>query len=98
MMGAIPMAIDDSETENLLRGVGQNDGSAVGRLLERYRRPLRRLVAGRLEGRLAARVDPSDIVQEALASAGEKLPNTFATGRCRFTPGSADSHSIGWPS
>jgi RNA polymerase sigma-70 factor, ECF subfamily len=74
MMGAVSMAIDDSETEELLRRVGRDDVSAIGRLLERYRRPLRRLIAGRLDGRLAARFDPSDIVQEALANAGPRLP------------------------
>jgi RNA polymerase sigma-70 factor (ECF subfamily) len=72
-MGAIPMAIDDPETEHLLRRAGKDDGSAVGRLLERHRQKLRRMIAGRLERRLAARVDPSDIVQEALLDAGQKL-------------------------
>ena len=80
------MAIDDSETENLLRRVGRDDGSAVGRLLERYRRPLRRLVAGRLEGRLAVRVDPSDIVQEALTGAGQKLPEYVRDRPMPFYP------------
>ncbi len=75
MMGAIPMASDEPETEHLLRRAGRDDGSAVGRLLEKHRQRLRRMIAARLERRLAARVDPSDIVQEALADAGRKLPS-----------------------
>ena len=86
MMGAILMAIDDSETENLLRPACRSDGSAVGRLLERYRRPLRRLVAGRLEGRLAARVDPSDIVQEGAGQHGQKLPEYVRDRPMPFYP------------
>jgi RNA polymerase sigma-70 factor (ECF subfamily) len=74
------MATDDPETETLLRRVGRADGSAVGRLLERHRQKLRRVIAGRLERRMAARVDPSDIVQEALLDAGRKLP-AFAAER-----------------
>ena len=79
-LGAIPMAIDEPETEDLLRRIGRPDGSAVGRLLERHRQKLRRMIAGRLERRMAARVDPSDIVQEALLDAGRKLP-AFAAER-----------------
>jgi RNA polymerase sigma-70 factor (ECF subfamily) len=74
------MAIDDPETEHLLRRAGKDDGSAVGRLLERHRQRLRRIIAGRIEPRMAARVDPSDIVQEALLDAGRKLPS-FARAR-----------------
>src|SRR5262249_43593854 len=39
----------------------------------RHRDRLRKIVAARLDRRLAARVDPSDIVQEVLAEADRKL-------------------------
>jgi len=42
-------------------------------LLARHRDRLRRMVAIRLDPRLAARADPSDIVQEALAAAAPRL-------------------------
>jgi RNA polymerase sigma-70 factor (ECF subfamily) len=62
------------ETEELLRRAGNGDGGAVRRLFERPRDRLRRVVAARLDRRVAARLDPSDVVQEALGEANEKLP------------------------
>jgi RNA polymerase sigma-70 factor (ECF subfamily) len=68
------MAIDDTTIERLLERAGRQDGSALGRLLEFHRRRLRRMVAKRLDQRLAARIDPSDVVQEALFEAELGLP------------------------
>ena len=42
-------------------------------LLERFRGYLNRMVAARLDRRLAPRVDPSDIVQETLADAAKRM-------------------------
>ena len=67
------MAIDDPETEDLLDPAAAGDEVALRRLLDRHREPLRRMIAVRLDRRLAARLDPSDVVQEALADAGRKL-------------------------
>jgi RNA polymerase sigma-70 factor (ECF subfamily) len=61
------------DTEELLRRTGAGDRSARGALLERHRDRLRRMVAVRMDSRLAARVDPSDVVQEALAEADRRL-------------------------
>lgn len=61
------------DTEELLNAVGRGDADAPGRLLERHRPKLRRMVAIRLDRRLAARVDPSDVVQESLAEAAARL-------------------------
>jgi RNA polymerase sigma-70 factor (ECF subfamily) len=41
--------------------------------VERHRARLRKMVAWRLDRRLAARVDPSDVVQEVLAEAHRRL-------------------------
>ncbi len=60
-------------TEELIDRVGQGDESARHDLLERYRDYLRRMVAARLDRRLAPRVDPSDVVQEALADASRRM-------------------------
>jgi RNA polymerase sigma-70 factor, ECF subfamily len=49
-------------------------------LLERYRDILRRMVAARLDRRLASRLDPSDVVQETLAHAAREL-DKFLRGR-----------------
>jgi RNA polymerase sigma-70 factor, ECF subfamily len=60
-------------TQALIDRAGQGDDTARRELLERYRDYLRRMVATRLDRRLAPRVDPSDIVQETLADAAERL-------------------------
>jgi RNA polymerase sigma-70 factor, ECF subfamily len=65
------MPADSSATEDLLRLAEQADGSG----LDRHRLRLRHAVAARLDRRIAARVDPSDIVQETLADAVRRLPN-----------------------
>ena len=46
----------------------------------RHQGRLRQMVAYRLDRRLAARLDPSDVVQEALADAARKLPE-YLRGR-----------------
>src|SRR3977135_2628452 len=61
------------DTEQLLEAVRRGDAQARGRLLERHRPKLRRMVAVRLDRRLAARVDPSDVVQESLVEAAARL-------------------------
>jgi RNA polymerase sigma-70 factor (ECF subfamily) len=67
------MTRDDPETEALLDPAAAGDEFALRRLLERYRERLRRMVGVRMDHRLAARLDPSDVVQEALADASRKL-------------------------
>jgi RNA polymerase sigma-70 factor (ECF subfamily) len=55
---------DSAETCGLLEQVQQGDSEAVQRLLARYRPDLRAFVAARLDPKVRARVDPSDVVQE----------------------------------
>jgi RNA polymerase sigma-70 factor (ECF subfamily) len=61
------------ETDRLLRDAARGDQAALRSLLERHRERLRRMVALRLDSRLLARVDASDVVQEALIDAARKL-------------------------
>jgi RNA polymerase sigma-70 factor, ECF subfamily len=63
----------EPDTEELLRRSAAGDHAARGALLQRHRGRLRRMVALRLDPRLAARLDPSDVVQEALAEADRRL-------------------------
>jgi RNA polymerase sigma-70 factor, ECF subfamily len=63
----------EPDTEDLLRRSAAGDRAARGALLERHRGRLRRMGALRLDPRLAARLDPSDVVQEALAEADRRL-------------------------
>ncbi len=67
------MATNDPEIDALLQAAARGNDSALRDLLARHRLRLRRMVAVRLDNRLSARVDPSDIVQEALVDAGRKL-------------------------
>ncbi|SIO60724.1 RNA polymerase sigma-70 factor, ECF subfamily [Singulisphaera sp. GP187] len=67
------MAINDSDTDILLRQVGDGDPEAMGRLLEKYRPRLKQMVAVRLDRRVSSRLDPSDVVRDALADAGMNL-------------------------
>ena len=61
------------DTEELIRRTGAGDRGARGALLERHRARLWRMIALRLDPRLAARVDPSDVVQDVLAEADRRL-------------------------
>jgi RNA polymerase sigma-70 factor (ECF subfamily) len=63
----------ETDTERLLDAAARGDDQARGRLLDRHRDRLRRMVAVRLDRRLAARLDPSDVVQETLAEADRRL-------------------------
>jgi RNA polymerase sigma-70 factor, ECF subfamily len=56
---------DSARTRALLDQVHAGDSAALGQLLERYRPDLQALIDFHLDPRLRARLDPSDIVQEA---------------------------------
>ena len=77
-----------SKTDLLLRRAQDGDQLAQAALLEHYRDRLRRMVTIRIDKRVTARVDPSDVVQEALKDAHRRLPEYFADPqlslRCRF--------------
>ena len=62
-----------ADTEELLGQASLGDDAAWQQLLARHRQRLGRMVAARLDRRLTARVDPSDVVQEALADAATNL-------------------------
>jgi RNA polymerase sigma-70 factor (ECF subfamily) len=62
-----------SDTDALIERAGQGDPAACQQLLTRHRERLRLMVALRMDARLSARVDPSDIVQEALGDAARHL-------------------------
>jgi RNA polymerase sigma-70 factor (ECF subfamily) len=74
------------DTDVLLDRAASGDVRARQQLLERFRRQLRRMVSLRLDHRLAARVDPSDVVQEALADAGRKLDGYLRVRPLPFYP------------
>src|SRR5579871_1845468 len=63
----------ESPTEVLLTRAEARDVAARNSLLNKYRSRLRALVAIRLHRGMAARIDPSDVVQESLAEADGRL-------------------------
>jgi RNA polymerase sigma-70 factor (ECF subfamily) len=77
------MATSESDRDELelLRAAQDGDGDACQRLLARHRNRLRQMVVVYLDRRMAARVDPSDVVQDALADAARGL-----TGYLRERP------------
>ena len=60
-------------TTELLVRVKEGKPQAVEELLDRHRDPLRRMIALRLDQRLAQRIDVSDIIQDVLIEANRRL-------------------------
>lgn len=78
--------MDHHETTELLRLASRGDGEAVARLLKGHRVRLRRMVALRLDSRLAARLDASDVVQEALTEAAQRMSDYLRRKPIAFYP------------
>src|SRR4051794_34158326 len=74
------------DTETLLAEAAAGGADARDRLLRRHRDHLARMVACRLDRRLAARVDPSDVVQEVLVEADGKLDQYLRERPLPFYP------------
>jgi len=75
-----------ADTDHLLDRAAAGDGAAADQLLRRHRDRLGRMVAVRFDPRLAARVDPSDVVQETLAEAAANLDRYLRERPLPFYP------------
>ena len=64
---------NNDETRRLLDDARNGEASAVDRLLGEFREPLRQVINLRLDPVLARRVDASDIVQDVLLEANQRL-------------------------
>jgi RNA polymerase sigma-70 factor (ECF subfamily) len=80
------MARTEPDTEELIERARNGDGAARQQLLVRHRDRLKHMVLLRLDRRLAARVDPSDVVQEALADAAGQLSEYLREQPVAFYP------------
>ena len=76
----------DAEVEGLIEQARRGDGAACQELLARHRARLRQMVAVRMDARLAARLDPSDVVQESLAEADRRLDAYLGARPLPFYP------------
>jgi RNA polymerase sigma-70 factor (ECF subfamily) len=80
------MAEHDDDIERLIGQAQGGDEAAREQLLVRHRARLRQMIAVRLDRRLFARLDPSDVVQEALIDAYLKLPDYLRDRPLPFYP------------
>jgi RNA polymerase sigma-70 factor (ECF subfamily) len=76
----------DPDTEQLIEQASRGDDAARQQLLGRHRARLRRMVACHLDPRLSARIDPSDVVQEALVEAAQELSDYLRQRPLPFYP------------
>jgi RNA polymerase sigma-70 factor (ECF subfamily) len=75
---------DQDETLNLLQGAEQGNREAVDQLMDRHRDSLHRMIRSRLNPGVAAHVDASDIVQDALLTASRRLSEYLQNPRMPF--------------
>ena len=68
------MGMDTGETVELLDRVRRGDAAAFEELFKRHRVRLRNAIAMRMDRRVSARVDASDILQETYMEAFRRLP------------------------
>lgn len=80
------MHVSPTNDDRLLQRAVEGDRAAVNELLEGYRERLRKMVTSRLDTRLVARVDPSDVVQETLIVAADHLPGYVRQQPMPFYP------------
>lgn len=75
-----------SDTDQLLCRAADGDAAAQAELLDQHREQLKRMIAVRMDPRLAARLDPSDVVQETLMAATQRLPDYLLDRPVAFYP------------
>jgi RNA polymerase sigma-70 factor (ECF subfamily) len=84
--GERPMLAETPDTAQLIEEASRGDRRARHDLLVRHRARLRQMVAVRLDRRLAGRVDPSDVVQDALAEAQRTMDDYLRRRPLPFYP------------
>jgi RNA polymerase sigma-70 factor (ECF subfamily) len=74
------------DTSTLVRKAVGGDRAAIEALFARHRAQLTRMIAVRLDPRLKGRLDPSDIVQDVLVEASQKMAAELAGNSVEFYP------------
>jgi RNA polymerase sigma-70 factor (ECF subfamily) len=80
------MPAGDFEIEGLIERASRHEPAACQELLIRHRQRLRQMIAVRIDHRLAARLDPSDVVQEVFVEALGKMPDYLRERPLPFYP------------
>ena len=78
--------LESTDENELIRRAATGDATAIGALLVSQRPRLKRMIAARLDPRIAGRVDPSDVVQEVLTRAAVQLPEYLRQPAMPFYP------------
>ena len=76
----------ETDTDELLNQVQSRKEGAIDELFARHRQRLRHMVNVRMDRRLASRIDPSDVVQEALIDATRRLDDYLEQRPMPFYP------------
>jgi RNA polymerase sigma-70 factor (ECF subfamily) len=69
---------NSTDTVLLLERARACDAAAMNEIFTRYRERLRRMIELRLDHRLQARIDPSDVIQDAYLEVAGRLPEYLA--------------------
>ncbi|MFL5240610.1 MAG: sigma-70 family RNA polymerase sigma factor [Gemmataceae bacterium] len=69
----LPAGLAEAEVRGLLQQVREGDRAALDELLARHRGYLLDLVQLRMDQKMRARIDPSDVVQEAQLEAAQRI-------------------------
>src|SRR5215813_10789010 len=72
------MTDSGTTTDDLLLRAQAGDAAALGTLFAHYRDRLRKMVRLRLDRRVAGRLDPSDVLQEAYLDVARRFPEYAA--------------------
>jgi RNA polymerase sigma-70 factor (ECF subfamily) len=78
------MPANSSDTLNLLQRARKGDREAMNELFARHRARLRRMVEMRLDWRLRARIDASDVIQDAFVEVTQRLEDYFHDAKVPF--------------
>ena len=70
--------MDEDELTPILQRAAAGDSEALHLLMERFRKPLSRMVERRMEQRMKSRVDASDVVQDSYLEAWKHLGEYMA--------------------
>jgi RNA polymerase sigma-70 factor (ECF subfamily) len=75
---------NSDETQQLLIHAGKGASDAVNQLLDRHRDALRNMIRSRMDQKLSRRVDASDVVQDVMLEASQRLEDYIRDPKMPF--------------